>query len=135
MLIALNDFTLNIIIASLSVIVLGPASFGITYMVSFLPGPFNIFHQIMRVAGIDPVGVYNDYGQIASYEYVVLTPDKFITKLFKCPHCLGAWIALGMTIIFGFVVGLSPVLGFFVWMSSYGILALMVERATNGQSV
>jgi hypothetical protein len=134
MLLAFTIPVLSVILGALSIILIGPAAFGLTYMVSYLPGPFNIFHWIMELAGIIPYPVYNDDGVVLEYVYDITTPDRFITKLFSCPHCLGTWVALLMSVAFVILVGVSLLLIPFIWLGSYGILGYMMERVTNGES-
>lgn len=116
------------IIASLiGLIVVGLATFSVTWMLHNLPGPFDVFHKVLRFCGIDPQPVWDDFEAVSYYVYEIKTPDRFITKLAKCPHCTGVWVAAVFMGIFSYAAGMGWMLGSLSWFGACGVVNILVE--------
>jgi len=102
---------LNDLIAA---ILIGLATFAITYLVQCTDGPFNIFNKFRLIAGIRT----ETYNKGTPGEYAIeVVDDKFFAKLVSCWWCMSTWVALVLTL-----VTLShPV----AWPAAIGLAGLM----------
>jgi hypothetical protein len=114
-----------------AVIVVGLASFYITYTVRYLEGPFGLHHKVLSLIGvIQPV--YDNDNDVVSY--VEVEPDRFITKLVSCFWCVTTWVCLAVTVVYGLCCSLSTGQLAFVWLASSGLSGYLHERSLDGES-
>ena len=117
-----------------AIVVVGLASFYITYTVKYLEGPFGLYHKILLLTG-NLLPVYDDDGEVVRYvEASVETTNRFITKVVDCFWCLTTWVCLAVTIIYGLVTGMSIAQSFLVWLASAGLSSWLFERISDGTS-
>lgn len=119
----------------MSVILVGLASFGLTYMVRYSSGPFNIFYWILSLAGIARYPVLDGDGNIVNYIEEIETPNRFITKLVSCFWCLTTWISGLLTILYIFAYPNTYwSLWLLIWFGSIGLSGWLYERIPDGKS-
>ncbi len=117
-----------------AIVVVGLASFYITYTVKYLEGPFGLCHKILSLTG-NLLPVYGDDGEVVRYvDASIETTNRFITKVVDCFWCFTTWICLAVTIIYGLVIGMSIAQLFLVWLASAGLSSWLFERISDGTS-
>lgn len=77
---------------TLTIILLPVAVFGLTYILRYTNGPFDVFLEWRKFMGLVYIAVTNDSGRIS--EYLESVPDKFAAKLVNCFWCLSTWVAM-----------------------------------------
>ncbi len=117
-----------------AVVVVGLASFYITYTVKYLEGPFGVYHKILSLAGVI-LPVYGDDGEVIRYvDADVEIASRFITKVVHCFWCLTTWVCLAITITYGVVMGTSIAQLFLIWLAASGLSSWLFERISDGTS-
>ena len=117
-----------------AIVVVGLASFYITYTVKYLEGPFCLCHKILLLTG-NLLPVYGDDGKVVRYvDADIETTDRFITKVVDCFWCFTTWICLAITVIYGLVMGIGIAQLFLVWLASSGLSSWLFERISDGTS-
>ena len=117
-----------------AIVVVGLASFYVTYTVKYLEGPFGLYHKILLLTG-NLLPVYGDDGEVVRYvDASIEDTDRFITKVVDCFWCLTTWVCLVVTIIYGSAMGMSIAQLFLVWLASAGLSSWLFERIPNGTS-
>lgn len=117
-----------------AIVVVGLASFYVTYTVRYLEGPFGAYHRILSWLGIHRVPVLDDIEHVVDYVEEYENMDSFITKLVRCFWCLTTWICLAFTVIYGLLVAMSVEQLFLVWLASAGLSGWLFERVPDGTS-
>ena len=117
-----------------AIIVVGLASFYVTYTVMNLEGPFGLYHKILSLAGV-MLPVYGDDGKVVSYvDADIKITDWPIAKLIRCFWCFTTWVCLAVTIIYGILSSLNIGQCAFVWLASAGLSGWLFERISDGTS-
>ena len=106
-----------------SILVVGLATFGVTYLVCYTDGPKDIFKNLRKFAGV---------------EYFMITPDdegykpptKFFAKLLICHWCTGTWIAILLSILYVLLVGGNFISLVWIIPASLGLSGILCERIT-----
>ena len=89
------------------------ATFGITYLIRYTDGPFNIFIVFRLWMGIKKIYTGVD-------EFFEDIGHGFFAKLFSCFWCISTWVSLLLVLIFN---GLD----FVLWFACIGISGFMHE--------
>ena len=72
---------------------IGIATFGATYLLRYLDGPFDILKKFRQLTGIKYIPVIN------SDEEIEEIPDTVIAKLVGCFWCLSTWVSIFLCVI------------------------------------
>ena len=99
-------------------LVIGAATFAVTYLLRYTTGPFDIFSKFRNAVGIHTV--VHEKGTPGAYE-VEEVADKFFAKLVSCWWCLSTWVALLLVIVCR-----APII---VWPAAIGVAAVLCRCA------
>mgnify|MGYP001568243897 FL=1 len=116
---------------ALGIIIVASVVFNITSTVRYLAGPFDVFTKLLLLVGIERLPVLDGMGRQIGVDEDIVTPNRFITKLFACFWCLSTWMAAGVTIIYGSLIDLRWWWWIFIWMGATGISGYANERISN----
>ena len=106
-------------------IIIGLATFAITYVLRYTSGPFDVFERLREWAGITSVPVYNEGMEVV---YIVEEiGDTYISKLYSCVWCTGTWVALALTLHY------MPDEWFLTWFAALGVAGILHE-IINGKN-
>jgi len=111
-----------------AVLVLGLASFGLTYLLRYQDGPCDLFRKLRGADGIRYVPVVDYSEKVVSYIEEVPN-DGFFGKLMGCHWCLGTWVSAVMTVAVVALMGGSMVVMPFYWLASVGITGVLCDWA------
>lgn len=101
-------------ISALEFLILGLATFRVSYMLVKETGPFDVFFYIR-----DWVGIIHD----ANKEPIGFS-DRFFAKLLSCVFCTSVWVGIGMTLAY-------LLIPFFTWFAlplAFSALAIIGNR-------
>jgi hypothetical protein len=103
-----------------SILVVGLATFGLTYLLCYTDGPKDIFKSIRKLAGIE-------YFMIEDEE-VYKPPTKFFAKLLACHWCTGTWISIVVSILYVYLVSDNFVSLIWLIPGSLGVSGILCEK-------
>jgi len=98
------------------------AVFGITYLVVYFDGPFEILWKIRRVCGVKRVPVLDSVGQQVD---IIEEPTSELAKLIKCHWCLTVWVSFVVSLAYVLLFGAALVRFPFLWLASVSVSGLL----------
>lgn len=108
---------INLLVA---IVLNGLVVFTVTYFMTLLDGPMDIFKRLREWAGIQ----HDAYGE---HEVV---PNKFFAKLLDCMWCTGTWVSAGVSVFTVIIIGASWYMWFYVWLVSIALAGLVNKVVT-----
>lgn len=112
-------------------LILAICCFGLTYLLRYTYGPFNIFKKFRELCGMQYNLVYDaEYEVVMNYDEVeVMEDDKFITKLISCFWCFTTWISIIMYVIY---LMWNPILYFCIPFGLIGLSGAIHNMVHDG---
>ena len=74
------------------------AAFGVSYIVRYTDGPYEIFRSLRKSVGIIYVPVYDAYLE-AEGEVEEVDESSQLAKVVDCFWCLTTWVSLALTLL------------------------------------
>jgi hypothetical protein len=106
-----------------SILITGLATFGMTYLICFTDGPFNIFKRLRMLAGVE-------YFMMQGEE-VWRPPTKFFAKLLVCHWCTGTWVSIIMSIAYVVIFKINPLMLIYLIPCGLGISGFLCEKVVS----
>jgi len=103
-----------------SILVIGLATFGLTYLICYTDGPKDIFKKVRILAGVH----YSFIGDEEVYD----PPTKFFAKLLVCHWCTGTWIAILLSLTYVYLVSGNYVSLIWLIPGSVGVSGFLAEK-------
>jgi hypothetical protein len=104
-----------------SIVVVGLATFGLTYLICYTDGPKDLFKKIRILAGIE-------YLLLEDGEEVYNPPTKFFAKLLACHWCTGTWLAILLSITYVYLFSGDYISLIWLIPGSLGISGILCEE-------
>lgn len=106
-----------------SMLCVGIATLGITYLLCYTDGPFNVFHNMRSLLGVE-------YIYIDDEEEVYRPPTKFFAKLILCHWCTGTWVAILLSVLYVILIRIDALQLIYIIPGSLAISGVIIERIT-----
>lgn len=113
----------------MSFVLLGFATFGMSYMLFYTHGPYGIFLAARRtISGTEQVGVYDDDENLVD---IIEEPGNgFGADLLSCFWCFSFWVNIIVCIMYFIATGFGDT-WIFILLAAYGVSGTLHE-ITNG---
>lgn len=109
---------INLLVA---IVLNGLIVFTVTYFLTSLDGPWDVFKLLREKAGIQ----HDEDGNH------IVVANKFFAKLLDCIWCTGTWVSAVASIATIIIIGASWYTWFYVWLASIAIAGLVNRSVTN----
>lgn len=111
-------------------LVIGVASFGISYLLVHTDGPFDIFLKLKILVHLY-LPVWDDFEAIEYYQEDD-DPTGLFAKLLHCFWCTTTWVSLFVSVAYILLVDGNVFLLPFMWFFSIGLSGFMHGVIENG---